>query len=94
MEAQEITLHIAMNLSRLCRWAMSGNRERIDQFIKDTDMYVKLLDEAPKKQDFLDTYALFKKKYNHLKSNIQLNDEWAEDVMTWGNILTHRAKLA
>jgi hypothetical protein len=33
MTAQELTLDIAVNLGRLCRWAMEGRRSRVDQFL-------------------------------------------------------------
>lgn len=94
MDAQEITLNIAANLSRICRWAMAGNRERVEQFLKDTETYVEMLERAQKEKDFTQTFTIFKKRFDYLKDNVRLNDKWAEDVLTWANILTHRAKLA
>ena len=43
MEAKELTLNIALNLGRLCRWAMEGRRSRIEQFLAQTEEYVTAL---------------------------------------------------
>ncbi len=94
MNAQELTLNIAVNLGRLCRWASIGNKARVEQFLIDTENYIELLDKASKKPEFASTYIGFKKQFNKLKNNVKLDDEWAENALTWANILTHRAKLA
>ena len=94
MNAKELTLHIAINLGRIGQWALDGNRNRIDQFLKETEGFVDQLDHAPKNPRFLPTFTLFKKKFNALKANVGLNDVWAEEVFTWANILTHRSKFA
>ena len=41
MDAKELTLNIAVNLGRLCRWAMEGRRARLDQFLAETEEYVR-----------------------------------------------------
>lgn len=94
MSAEDLILNIAVNLGRISRWAMEGKRSRIEQFILDTNFYISELDKAPKSERFSKTFNNFKEKYNSLKSNIQLEEGWAEDILTWANILTHRAKLA
>lgn len=94
MSPEDLTLNIAVNLGRISRWAMEGKRNRIEQFISDTDFYIAQLENVPKSQAFEKTFNLFKSKFNALKNNIQLNEVWAEDMLTWANILTHRAKLA
>ena len=94
MEAKEITLNIAVNLGRLCRWAMEGRRARVDQFLAQTEEYLKALDAAPKSARFLPTYEWFKKDFELLRHNVQMNADWAESMLTWANILTHRASLA
>ena len=94
MDAKEITLNIAVNLGRLCRWAMEGRRARVDQFLAETKEYLKALDSAPKTSRFLPTYEWFKKDFELLSQNVRLDADWAESMLTWANILTHRASLA
>ena len=94
MEAKELTLHIAVNLSRMCNWSMEGRRERVDQFLVETQEYLKALEAAPKSARFLPTYEWFKKDFEILSHNVQMDADWAESMLTWANILTHRASLA
>ena len=94
MDARELTLNIAVNLGRLCRWAMEGRRARVDQFLVETEGYLKALESAPKSNRFLPTYEWFKKDFEVLSHNVQMDDDWAESMLTWANILTHRASLA
>lgn len=94
MNAQELTLYIAVNLGRMSRWAVEGKKKRIDQFLQETDGYVHMLENTPKSIQFATTFQNFSKKFTVLKKNVQLNESWAEDMLTWANILMHRAKLA
>ena len=94
MNAKELTLNIAVNMGRLCRWSMEGRRARVDQFLIETQEYVQALDEAPKSDRFLPTYEWFKKDFDLLRHNVEMNSDWAESTLTWANILTHRARLA
>ena len=94
MDAKEITLNIAVNMGRLCRWAMEGRRARVDQFLMETQEYIQALDAVPKSDRFLPTYEWFKKDFDVLRRNVAMNAEWAESMLTWANILTHRASLA
>ncbi len=93
MDAKEITLNIAVNLGRLCRWSMEGRRTRVDQFLVETQEYLKALEAAPKSPRFLPTYEWFKKDFEFLSHNVQMDANWAESMLTWANILTHRASL-
>ena len=93
MNAKEITLNIAVNLGRLCRWSMEGRRARVDQFLAETQEYLKALDAAQKSPRFLPTYEWFKKDFEILSHNVQMDANWAESMLTWANILTHRASL-
>ena len=93
MGAKELTLNIAVNLGRLCRWSMEGRRARVDQFLVETQEYLKALEAAPKSARFLPTYEWFKKDFELLSHNVQMNANWAESMLTWANILTHRASL-
>ena len=93
MNAKELTLNIAVNLGRLCRWYMEGRRARVDQFLAETEEYLKALEAAPKSSRFLPTYEWFKKDFELLRRNVQMDANWAESMLTWANILTHRASL-
>ena len=93
MDAKEITLNIAVNLGRLCRWSMEGRRARVDQFLAETQEYLKVLEAAPKSARFLPTYEWFKKDFYFLSHNVKMDANWAESMLTWANILTHRASL-
>ncbi len=94
MDAKELTLNIAVNLGRLCRWSMEGRRARVDQFLSETQEYLKALEAAPKSERFLPTYEWFKKDFEFLSHNVQMDANWAESMLTWANILTHRAKIS
>ncbi len=94
METREIILNIAVNLGRLCRWAMEGRKERIEQFLAQTEEYVKALESAPKSSRFLPTYKWFKNDFQRLSRHVHMDADWAESMLTWANILTHRASLA
>ncbi len=94
LSAQELTLHIAVNLGRLGRFALEGKEARLKQFLAETEEFVQQLALAPKSSLFQETFDFFLKTFNRLKSNIRLDSDWAEESYTWANILTHRAKLA
>ena len=94
MSAKELVLNIAVNLGRISRFAEEGNQKRVNKFLEETEDYLKELDVAPKNSQFLKTFQSFKKHFLELKNREQRDDVWVEDVLTWGNILTHRAKLA
>jgi hypothetical protein len=94
MSAREITLDIAVNLSRLCRWAMEGRKERVEQFLSQTEEYLKALESVPKSNHFLPTYEWFKRDFQRLSHDVHMDADWAESMLTWSNILTHRASLA
>ena len=94
MDAKELTLNIAVNMGRLCRWSMEGRRARVDQFLLETQEYLDALEKAPKSDRFLATFEWFKKDFESMRQNVQMNADWAEAALTWANILTHRASLA
>lgn len=94
MGAKELTLNIAVNCGRLCRWSMEGRRARVDQFLVETEEYLKALEAAPKSDKFLPTYEWFKADFESLRRNVVMDAGWAESMLTWANILTHRASLA
>ena len=94
MEAKELTLNIAVNLGRLCRWAMEGRRSRVTQFLSETEQFLKDLDVVPKSPRFLPTYEWFKADFERLRQDVRMDADWAESMLTWANILSHRASLA
>jgi len=94
MTAQELTLNIAVNLGRIGRWASEGKTSRLKQFLSQTDGYISELDAAPKSDRFQKTFDIFKKTFNELKGDAQMDMKWSESMFTWANILTHRARLA
>jgi len=59
----------------------------------ETEDFLDQLGKAKKSKRFEKTFRLFNKSFENLKKR-KLDDDWAEDVLTWANILTHRAKLA
>ena len=94
MNAKELTLNIAVNMGRLCRWSMEGRRARVDQFLAETEEFLKDLETTPKSSRFLPTYEWFKKDFEFLRHNVKMDADWAESMLTWANILSHRASLA
>jgi len=94
MNAQELTLNIAVNLGRIGRWACEGRRERLDQFMKETEEFVAQLEKAPKSTRFQTTFDAFSTAFSNLRKDVRMEPVWAEMMFTWANILTHRARLA
>jgi len=94
MNASQLTLNIAVNLGRLARWVSEGRTARVDQFLVETEDYLRQLERTSKNPKFNKTFKIFKQKFSELKNNQKLDDVWAEKALTWANILTHRAKLA
>lgn len=100
MDAKAKILDIAMNLNRIGNWAADdyiGKKERIKTFLGSTNSYLENLNVTSFPASFTETFNDFSKKYSALyKEGLSgPNDPiaWAEDMMTWGNILTHRSKL-
>ena len=93
-------LDIAMNLNRVGNWAADDydqKRSRISTFLKNNSQYIDSLDLSSLPKNFKKTFRLFLKEYKILeKEGLQGPEDeiyWAERMMTWGNILTHRSKL-
>ena len=93
MNAQELTLNIAVNLGRLGRWAGAGRLNPLNQFLDETELYIHQLESLPKSPRFQKTFDAFIETFNGLRSNMSLDPAWAEMMFTWANILTHRARL-
>jgi hypothetical protein len=84
-------MDIAMNLNRIGNWVADDfekNQKRITMFIGNTDSYISTVGEFNNR--FANTWNDFIKVYPKMIKSPQDN---AENLMTWGNILTHRAKF-
>lgn len=86
--------HIAVNLKRIARFTHEGASSRVDQFLTETDEYVRQLAEAPKAEGFTETFERFCGVFKRRRADPARDSDWAEEMATWGDILTHRAKLA
>ena len=93
-------LDIAMNLNRVGNLAADDyekKKKRIDIFLEETNEYIDSIDKSSLSKSFQRTFDKFLKEYLLLeKENIKTHAEklyWAEQMMTWGNILTHRIKI-
>lgn len=93
-------LDIAMNLNRVGNFALDDyekKKKRIGIFLEETNEYIDSIDKSSLSGSFRKTFDKFLVEYLHLeKENIKNHEEklkWAEEMMTWGNILTHRAKI-
>jgi hypothetical protein len=100
MTTKDKILDIAMNLNRVGNWAADdylGKKERIKTFLENTSGYLNDLKDVSYPEEFLDTIVRFKKEYKELEHEGLTGPKdslyWAEKMMTWGNILTHRAYL-
>ncbi|OGH10626.1 MAG: hypothetical protein A2857_01730 [Candidatus Levybacteria bacterium RIFCSPHIGHO2_01_FULL_36_15] len=99
-ETQLKILDIAMNLNRIGNWAADGydaKKKRIVMFLGQTSAYIKNFHSKTFQNPFKKTFDRFKEEYSILhKQGLEGPKDplfWAEQMMTWGNILTHRVKL-
>lgn len=100
MTPKDKILDIAMNLNRIGNWAADGyeeRKERIKLFLGNTRGYIENLDTSKFSKKFERTYKTFIKEYEKLEKEGKSGPKdalyWAENMMTWGNILTHRSIL-
>lgn len=94
MNAKELTLNIAVNLGRLGRWVDEGKVSRTKIFLEETEDYLRQLEKINKNARFEKTLSSFRSSFQDLKISSKHDKEWAEEALTWANILQHRAKLA
>ncbi|OGE09908.1 hypothetical protein A3A60_04960 [Candidatus Curtissbacteria bacterium RIFCSPLOWO2_01_FULL_42_26] len=94
MKAGEIILNIAVNLGRLSRWVSEGKFSRTRPFLEETEDFISKLESVGYAKKFEKTFKAFKASFKKLKKSKKLDNVWAEDALTWANILTHRAKFA
>lgn len=88
---KQTVLDIATNLLRIGNWVADDfekNQNKIQIFIDNTQGYISSIEKPNGK--FGTTWNNFMKAYPQM---IERPEDNAENLMTWGNILTHRAKL-
>lgn len=90
-----------MNLNRVGNWAADdypGKKKRIVTFLDNTNDYLQVFQTEKVSGEFKKTFDRFIREYKGLEHDGRHGPQdslaWAEQMMTWGNILTHRAKLA
>lgn len=100
MDDKAAILDIAMNLNRIGNWAADGfeaKRKRIKFFLDATTLAINSLNPATFSPIFAKTFKRFTAQYFELEKEGKKGPKetlwWAELMMTWGNILTHRCKL-
>jgi hypothetical protein len=100
MNTRNRILDIAMNLNRIGNWAADGydvKKERIKVFLDNTSEYIDKFDRVGLNALFGKTYDRFIGEYPNLRAEGLKGPknplDWAEKMMTWGNILTHRSNL-
>lgn len=100
MDNKARILDIAMNLNRVGNWAADGyqgKKKRIAFFLQQTTDYLTAVQEPIYSEVFKKTLIRFRKEFEALRTEgiVGPHDEllWAEKMMTWGNILTHRSRL-
>jgi len=90
-DTKQLVMDIAMNLNRIGNWVaddFEGNRKKINIFVQNTNSYIAEIKNLNDK--FNNTWLNFIKVY---PSMVNTPEDNAENLMTWGNILTHRSKL-
>ena len=100
MDQKAKILDIAMNLNRIGNWAADdyqSKQKRIKIFLDQTTEYINSLDSSSFPNSLKETLEKFRGEYFKLeKAGKRGPDDqlsWAEKMMTWGNILTHRSNL-
>lgn len=98
MDTKSKILDLAMNLTRVGNWAADGfadRKEKILIFLKNSDRSLNSMEKIKFPADFSTIYSRFRREYLKLRKDKNPKDQlvWAERMLTWGNILTHRANL-
>lgn len=100
VDTKQQILDIAMNLTRIGNWAADGyeaKNKRISMFLEQTNTYIQEVRQMKVTDRFKPTFdtfcPVFQKLYSQASPTPPDTDAWAETMMTWGSILTHRASL-
>lgn len=93
-------LDISVNLARIGNWTADSyekKRELIHRFINQTNEYISEVANLQLSEQVRPLFSRFQNEFQKLqkeKVTPENKDWWAERVLTWANILQHRAKLA
>lgn len=89
-----------MNLNRIGNWAADNyeqKQKRIENFLDQTSDYIESISRDELPAVFKKTFNAFVHEFSVLNRQTKKSDLdkafWAEKMMTWGNILTHRSQL-
>jgi len=100
MDDKSKILDIAMNLNRVGNWAADGfthRSKKIVIFLDNTRGYINEVTASKFDNKFGDIYKDFLNDFDRLDKEGREGPKdplyWAEQMMTWGNILTHRSKF-
>src|SRR5579872_4302986 len=100
MNTKAKLLDIAMNLNRVGNWAADDyvmKQKRISFFLDQTSDYLTDIQTRNLPLAVKGIFIRFTKEYPNLKEEGKIGPKdnlyWAERMMTWGNILTHRSQL-
>ncbi|EKD62703.1 MAG: hypothetical protein ACD_52C00087G0007 [uncultured bacterium] len=100
MSNRDKILDIAMNLNRIGNWSADGfseRQKRINTFLYQTSVLINSLNTSKFTNQFKKTFDNFVDSYRLLEKQARSRNvsglDWGERAMTWGNILTHRAKF-
>lgn len=93
-------MDIAMNLARIGNWAaddFDGKQKRISMFLDQTGEYLGKMEFSGYSANTQKTLEKFAQEFPALRGQSPQSAEdklrWAESMLTWANILTHRAKI-
>ena len=99
MEEKAKILDVAMNLNRIGGWAADGyqmRKKRIRLFLDQNRKLLSDIETSSLPKHFQKTLNRFLQEYSVLEQTGKEGPEdelfWAEQMMTWGNILTHRSQ--
>ncbi len=94
-------MDIAMNLARIGNWAaddFDGKEKRISMFLEQTKSYLGAIDVTAYPELTQQALTRFMEVFDTLHAQKPRKPEeklrWAEEMLTWSNILTHKAKMA
>lgn len=90
-------LDISVNLTRIGNWVADSyldKKDLIKFFLDQTDEYISEVRASKVSEEFKPVFVKFDREFQKLKNSQEFDDAWAENALTWANILAHRAKLA
>lgn len=92
-------MDIAQNLARIGNWTADSYEQKknlIERFLNQTNEYLEQALRSNQSENISYILNKFQKEFHLLKKEkitSQNKDRWAERILTWANILQHRASL-